>query len=236
MTWMAGGLLRADDAGAAWTSDDTATARQADALMAQGHPEAAAALYRQLRDRHPRLTQALLYDVKGLLATGAYREAYDESVQAVALNPSDAIARVWLGLALIHLQRDPEAIATLQTAAAMDPDGAATIQWLAAAYRQVGEPAKADALVDGTLKGQDPAQAARTLEQFGDVYHSVDDAVGAVAAWQRAAQLGNRDAAKWLAWAYSAGTACRVTTATRATGSGAATIPTPGSRGCRSRR
>jgi tetratricopeptide (TPR) repeat protein len=61
-------------------------------------------------------------------------KAIDLERRAIALEPSHADARVWLGAALLGLRRVDEAIAALQEAIALEPDNGQAHQGLARAY------------------------------------------------------------------------------------------------------
>ena len=117
-----------ETAGEAWETDPTAPEgspydwyRRAQALLAQGSPEAAAVLLERLRGTDPDSPAILEAWARALFDSRRFAEATEAFTSLVDRQPDNDYAHYGLGLSLWRLQRFPEARDHLAMAEVMSP-------------------------------------------------------------------------------------------------------------------
>ncbi len=186
-----------------WDDYDTATEKRADALYNADRFLDAEIVYREVLDRHPQSVSALLYHVKGLLALDRYDEALTESRKAVALNDNNGPAHEWLGMSLLLLHHNDEALREFVHSLMLSPSEPTTMIWLAGTYYQKGDLDKADRLFQAQFISEDEKSQAYTASLIGDFFRKIGKGQESIKWWKKSYALGNTDAARYLEWAYS---------------------------------
>jgi Zn-dependent protease with chaperone function/tetratricopeptide (TPR) repeat protein len=199
------GLPTAHAAPPPWTQTDTETEEQADTLLDQNDFAGAEKLYREVLDRHPNESVALIYHVKALDGLGRHDEALQESEAALADGKNTFLALEWKGISLLQLGRYREAFDVLNQSMQLQPSEKSTRLWLSEAQRKLGDTRQADATLESIVQAEEPARRAREMANNADALHRMHEDAFAVAWWQRAYAAGNHDSARYLAWAFSNG-------------------------------
>ncbi len=115
-----------------------------EALFRIGKLEAAGAVYRRALPVDEQNAAAFAGLAAVSLRSGAFEEAVDLALRALEQNIQLPATHYRLGLALIHLGRQGEAIAALEAAARMAPQLAGPHRWLARVHEAAGSASAAE--------------------------------------------------------------------------------------------
>ncbi len=127
-------------------------------------------------------------DIRDLLARGDSSAAMQRAERAVAANPRDAQSRFLLGVALMDLRRDEDALAHFTRMTQDYPDLPDPLNNVALLHARAGRPEMARLALEAALRADPSHRLART--NLGHVHLML-----AVQAWDRAAALGPLDPA-----------------------------------------
>ena len=188
-----------------WSDDDIALEKSGDRFYEKSDFQTAESLYREVLERNPDSSPALLFDVKGLIGLGRYSEALTESEKAAALDPDSVLAWEWIGISKVHLGKYEEAITALKKSLELNPHDEGTSIWLAVATLKTGDSKQANQIFDRLQQGEDKESQIDTWSNIGNTFHQIGDDFHAIMWLKRSAILGNQTSAESLSWIYSYG-------------------------------
>ena len=201
--WFASTRLAAQDDN--WTDTDRALEDKADHLIAQGDYQAAENICSQLIKIHPDSSVPLVLYASALDAQGRFSEALTIAKKATKIDPANFVAQRWVGVSLCRLGQYAQAIEPLKKSLEIDHYWNPASIWLAEAYLKTGDQKQSTQILAEALQYYPSEKQADATSWIADVYYEMHDSQSAVSWWEKSAALGSKNAAQWLAWAYSTG-------------------------------